>query len=214
MEPPTQRYLGHSAETRLARRRSQLIEAGIELFGTIGHRASSIDEICSTAGLTKRYFYESFGNREELLLATYDHINGELTGELTAAITTAVEQGADTPEIATTIVRTLFEFVDKDRRRGQVLFIDVLGVSPTVQTHYMSNIESWVQTVANLVAVDTTGSVPAERLARTALGTVVGLILEWLQSGRDDTPEDLLQAVLALYSGELFTPRPRATDPL
>ena len=64
-------WRGESAEIRRTRRRKQLIEAGVELFGTRGYANTSVKAICGEAGLTERYFYETFPDREGLLIEIY-----------------------------------------------------------------------------------------------------------------------------------------------
>ena len=65
-------WRGQTIEERQAERRDRLIEAGIELFGTQGYAATSVKAICTEAGLTERYFYETFNDREDLLSEVYD----------------------------------------------------------------------------------------------------------------------------------------------
>src|ERR1700750_1425158 len=66
--PPTARpYGGLAMAERVAARRARFIEAGTELFGTQGFRGATVRGICAAAGLTDRYFYESFETLEALL---------------------------------------------------------------------------------------------------------------------------------------------------
>ncbi|MGH9792076.1 MAG: TetR/AcrR family transcriptional regulator, partial [Candidatus Acidiferrales bacterium] len=58
---------------RSAERRARLIQAGVQVFGTKGFHSATVKQICAEAGLTERYFYESFENLNALFLATYDH---------------------------------------------------------------------------------------------------------------------------------------------
>lgn len=86
MGQATRTYRGRSAEERTAERRKQLIEAGLELFGTHGVAATRVDDVCAAAGLTKRYFYESFASLEELLLAVVEDVLADLTLQVVPAI--------------------------------------------------------------------------------------------------------------------------------
>lgn len=66
-------YGGESPpDDRLARRRRQLLDAGHEVFGTIGHRAATVRGVCRLAQVTEGYFYESFLGLEDLLLGVYE----------------------------------------------------------------------------------------------------------------------------------------------
>jgi AcrR family transcriptional regulator len=83
-------YRGVSAIDRRDRRRQQLIDAGLELFGTRGIAAVGIVDVCAEAGLTKRYFYENFASIDTLADAVFEHV----TGNLVAAVAPAITAGA------------------------------------------------------------------------------------------------------------------------
>jgi AcrR family transcriptional regulator len=97
--PSSRPYGGVSAGDRLAGRRQKLLDAGLELFGTRGIAATSIGDVCSQAGLTKRYFYESFATIDELAVAVFDQVTGRLAEQIAPAI---VAGGARDPRPALT----------------------------------------------------------------------------------------------------------------
>ena len=88
--PAPRPYRGVSATDRRNQRRQRLIEAGLQLFGTRGIAAVGIVDVCAEAGLTKRYFYESFASIDALADAVFEHV----TGNLVAAVAPAIEVGA------------------------------------------------------------------------------------------------------------------------
>jgi AcrR family transcriptional regulator len=65
-------YRGVSADERRAGRRAKLVEAALDLLGTHGAAATTMTAVCARAGLTERYFYESFRDRDGLLMAVFD----------------------------------------------------------------------------------------------------------------------------------------------
>ncbi|MFF3288708.1 TetR family transcriptional regulator [Streptomyces sp. NPDC003023] len=89
-QPTGRRYGGRGAAERQQERRSRLVDAGLEVFGTVGYAAASVRQLCREAGLTERYFYESFQGREELLRAVYDRLIEEVE---TAAFSAAEAAG-------------------------------------------------------------------------------------------------------------------------
>lgn len=106
-------YRGVSAEDRRRQRRSQLLEAGLDVVGEAGVAETTVDLVCRRAGLSKRYFYESFSDREALLTAV-------LTGvfeDIRAALETAL---ADAPSSAeermTRLVTATVEAIATDPR--------------------------------------------------------------------------------------------------
>src|SRR5258707_6385239 len=93
---PRNPYGGVSARARVASRRDRLLAAGLELFGTQGYLCTTIDQVCAEAGLTKRYFYESFRSCEELLGALLRSLWVEAAQRGMAAVE-AAQDGAEAP---------------------------------------------------------------------------------------------------------------------
>src|SRR3954452_16606400 len=75
---PARSYGGVSASDRVAARRERLLDAALELYGTRGYVATGIKDILREAGLTDRYFYESFNDSRELFAAAFDRATTEL----------------------------------------------------------------------------------------------------------------------------------------
>jgi len=59
------------AEDRVAERRNRLVDAGVEVVGRGGVAALGMRAVCREAGLSQKFFYESFPNIEALLHAVY-----------------------------------------------------------------------------------------------------------------------------------------------
>jgi AcrR family transcriptional regulator len=69
----TMPFKGVSADDRRRERRTRLVAAAFELAGTEGAGELGVGRVCLAAGLTKRYFYESFASLSELQSAVVDH---------------------------------------------------------------------------------------------------------------------------------------------
>jgi AcrR family transcriptional regulator len=78
------RYSGQSFEDRQTERREKLIRATIEVAGRVGLEGASVAAICAEAGLTARYFYESFPTREAIVVDAYRAVQDELLSRITA----------------------------------------------------------------------------------------------------------------------------------
>jgi AcrR family transcriptional regulator len=70
----TRTFQGASAAERVAERRTRLIAAALDVVGERGVRDFTMTAVCRAAGLTERYFYESFARREDLLEALFDSV--------------------------------------------------------------------------------------------------------------------------------------------
>jgi AcrR family transcriptional regulator len=69
----TMPFNGVSADDRRIDRRNRLVGAAFEIAGTVGAGALGVGRVCLAAGLTKRYFYESFASLADLQSAVVDH---------------------------------------------------------------------------------------------------------------------------------------------
>jgi AcrR family transcriptional regulator len=128
----TRRYAGKSAEERDEDRRRRLLDAGLELFGTVGFANSAIETICSRARVATRHFYALFGSKEALLLAVDGAIISEAAARITAALASAP------PGVAARVRAGLRAYADvfvENRHRARVHFFDVLAVSGDAEVH-------------------------------------------------------------------------------
>lgn len=73
----TRRYGGATAVERRERRRAALVEAAMDVLAAEGWEGVTVRAVCARARLNDRYFYESFRDRDELLLAGLDDLIGQ-----------------------------------------------------------------------------------------------------------------------------------------
>ena len=74
MSTSVRSYGGKSAVERARERRTRLVDATVALLAAHGETGTTMTAICARAGLTERYFYESFPQREDALLAALEHV--------------------------------------------------------------------------------------------------------------------------------------------
>jgi AcrR family transcriptional regulator len=142
---PQRAYGGVSAGERIAARREKLLDAGLELFGTRGFAATGVKDVCREAGLTDRYFYESFANNEALFLAVFDR----LTDDLFAAVAVAVGDAGD--NAAGQLRSAISAFVDAlvaDSRKPRVLFMEAAAAGPDAAAHMRATLRRFATLVA------------------------------------------------------------------
>lgn len=200
-QPRKGRYSGLDAQERTRRRRQALLEAALDLFTTQGYAATSVKHLCRRAGLTERYFYESFRDRHACLSQLYD----ELTRQLLERTTDAIEQAADL-EVDQIIERALSEFVDhlaRDPRRARLVLLEVVGASQELEECRHAVLRSFAE-LALSVWTERTGRKnpdPAQRLSTVGLvGAVNHLLVDWLHRGQQETQEELVQVCARMFS--------------
>jgi AcrR family transcriptional regulator len=111
-------YGGIPARDRVAQRRRQLLDAGLELLGGADEPPElTVREICGRARLSARYFYESFPDKDALVAAVFDWVVAEIAATTQAAVAAAPHQEQSRAGIAN-LVRT----IAGDPRIGRLLF--------------------------------------------------------------------------------------------
>src|SRR5689334_2968496 len=109
-------YGGVSAEDRVAARRARLLDSGLVVVGRDGVSSLSIEAVCAQAELGKRYFYESFADRDAFLLELAD----QLFTDIQARMGEDVAAYEDRAERSRAVVRTLVEVLSGDQRRARL----------------------------------------------------------------------------------------------
>lgn len=204
--PAGRRYSGRTPAERIQHRRTALLDAALELFGTRGYAAGSVKQLCGIAGLTERYFYESFRDREACLAALYDETTAGLRDRTLAALRTA---GPDLGDVITAGLAAFIGFLTEDPRRARVMLIEVVGVSARMEKRRHGVLRDYAELVAGLWA--TARAEPLPERSRLTCVTIVGgvnhLLVDWLMDNRTTHPDDLVSVCAGVFAAV------RATDP-
>lgn len=117
---------GLTGSERESRRREQLLAAALECFGKQGWAETRIVDISRTAGLSQRYFYEHFEDREACFGAVLD----QLAGEVQEIVRAAVTEPGTADERAQATLTHLVHFFTVDQRRLRVAFVESFATAP------------------------------------------------------------------------------------
>lgn len=110
-------YRGVSAGERRSLRRAQLLEACLDVVGEVGVAATTAEAVCARAGLSKRYFYESFADRETILVAVLDDF---FDAARTAILPVLAAPGTTAEERLSGTVAALVASVSADPRAARL----------------------------------------------------------------------------------------------
>lgn len=188
-------YGGRSAADRKAERRERLMSAGLELFGTDGYAATSIEKLCARAGVSTRNFYEEFAARENLLIALHDRVIEQAIVAVVDAFAAADDSPmADRIELA---VRAYVTTTASDVRWARLSYVEVIGVSDAVERHRIRWREQWaafVVTEAERAVARGEAEHRDFRLGAVALiGAVNELVHHWsIGNGKPEELDDVI----------------------
>jgi len=181
-EPSVRRYSGRSVEEWKAARRERLLAAALELFGTEGYPATSVERLCTQAKVSTRHFYHEFQNKEAVLLAVHAQVI-ELAVRSTGD---ALRRTADRPvrERITAAVDSYLRTIMTDLRRARISFVEVVGASPAVEEQRIAFRDLLIRNVRDL------GDTAVERgeikrkdfrfLALAFFGAVNAVVHDWM----------------------------------
>jgi len=195
-------YRGVPQDERRAQRRSQLVAAAIAVYGERGYRQATVKAVCEAAGLTERYFYESFANSEELLLASYNAVTYAVHGEMVAAAEAA---GSDPDARGRAMLQTYFAALQRDPRSARVFLVEIRGVSRAVDKAFDASLRSIGEQVGRIVGAEGADTDPL--LLAGLVGGVMHIALRWIED--DYTPGIDVVTDAAMRLGNVLMPRAR-----
>jgi AcrR family transcriptional regulator len=100
-----------------------VIEAGLDVIGERGWPGLSLKAVCERAGLTERYFYESFEGLSAFRVALVDLVAGETRDALVDALETPGRPAVVIERIVAAVWRLLVD----DPRRGRLAAMEGLN---------------------------------------------------------------------------------------
>lgn len=188
------RWAGIPAADRVAERRSLLIEVGLDLMGTRGLAGTTVRGVCTQARLNARYFYESFADLDTLVVTVFDRVVEELRATVDQAV---INTGSDPVARVRALVAATVEFVDTDRRRARVLYIEGRDHHQLQRRRAES-----ASLIAGLVAAAAGGEHPGAThriVASFLVGGLSELLVRWLSGAIPVTRDDLAHAATELF---------------
>lgn len=191
-------YRGVPLEERQAERRRKFVEAALSLYSERGYHNTTLRDVCEAAGLTQRYFYESFENAEALLLEAYTTV----TFGLIEAITPPSEpRQHDCRERARAMLVAYFTALHADLRCARVFLVEIRGVSQRVDDGVNEAISRIAGITLELMDVPETEF--TRMLALGVVGGISQMALQWIKDGCRTDISDMAEVGLAL-AGELL----------
>jgi len=174
-------YAGLSADERRLARRERLIEGAIRAYAELGYRNTTVKAVCEAAGLTERYFYESFANSEALLVAAFDAISRRV---FTCLEEVRKEHTGTAEERGHAVLRAYYQTLKDDPDGARLFVIEIARVGPAVDTVWATLLQEFGELLARMVAPDSDiKPKPGELVRAGVVGAVVQIAKEWIRSG-------------------------------
>jgi AcrR family transcriptional regulator len=194
-------YAGVSAAQRHAQRRTTLLAAGLDIIGTQGAARLTVAGLCSRAGLNERYFYESFANLDDVLVAVYDEVVDELSAAIVAAVAAAPDETRAKSRAA---IAAAVKLLTDDSRKSRVLFVGPLA-APVLNSRRAEVARAFVALIVGQ-AQEFYGPATALRIgswgdfaAAHLLGGLAETMTAWLRGDLPISREELVDRSTELF---------------
>lgn len=187
-------YGGRTADERVAQRRAALLRATTDLMASEGEARTTMTAICARAGLTERYFYESFSSRDEAMMAALDAVCDEIVTATLRAI--AETEGAPEQRVHAAVA-AFVDIVAGDQAKGRVVVIESnANESLRVRRHeLLDDFATLVATEARRVYGDDAWPEPRDHVQGLMfIAGLAELVAAWLTGAVTMTPAELTEA--------------------
>jgi AcrR family transcriptional regulator len=183
-----------AARLPAARRRRQLLEVALAVFGEQGFHPASMNDVAEAAGVTKPVLYQHFRSKRDLYREVLTDVGGQLLDAITKA-TTAARSPHEQVELG---FAAYFRFVADNEAAFRVLF----GGGTRRDEEFAAQVAKVEEAIADAIAalIDVEGLPATERrqLAHGLVGLAEGTSRMWMADGAEEAPEDVARLMADL----------------
>ena len=169
-------YRGVEAADRVAERRRRFLEAGLNILCSGPDLSElTVRGICGQAGVSLRYFYEGFTDKDDFVATVFDWVIADIAATTQAAVTAAPLKEQSRAGMAN-IVRT----IAADTRVGRLLFSSQLSNPVVVRKRAESGALMAMLLFQHAGALGARNSDLVKATSHFAVGGVGQTITAWL----------------------------------
>jgi AcrR family transcriptional regulator len=192
-------YRGVSAQDRAAERRERLLEATLAVWAD-PQVSTTMTNVCARAGLTERYFYESFANLEVAQTAVLEQVAGEIE-----QVTHRAAEDAGTEPVARAMasVSAFVQLLVDDPRKGRVTIVEAAAM-PSLRPRRAELLRHFAHRTAQAAReldLSPRSGADGELAGLLFIGGVAELVTAWLDGAVDATPDDLVTVAARSFLG-------------
>lgn len=184
----------HAARLPAARRRQQLLEVALRVFGEQGFHPASMNDVAEAAGVTKPVLYQHFRSKRDLYREVLTDVGGQLLDAITKA-TTAATSPHEQVQLGFT---AYFRFVAANEAAFRVLFGGGTRRDEEFATQVAKVEGAIAEAIATLIEVEGLDATQRRQLAHGLVGLAEGTSRVWMAEGAEQPAEELALLVADL----------------
>lgn len=179
-------------EERRETQRQRLFKAAAEVFAHQGYADATAETISRQASMSKATFYEHFANKEECMLALFDHAAGEVLTKMAEA--TSDRSAPDFESFIRSGIHSMLEQLIAWPEGSQTLFVEIIGAGAAGVRRRDSILDVFATAIHrdNQAVAERYGArqFASEADALACVAGVVELVSRHLRGGK---PEDIFE---------------------
>ena len=168
-------------------RRAQLLEAALETFGIKGYTSTSMNDVATSAGVTKPVVYQHFDSKHHLYLELLSQTGAQLVRAVQDAVA-----AADGPHQQVDMAfRAYIDFFADNPARFTVIYGQGVRLDPSFAAELQVVEDVTISFTADVI--DVAGLSRDDRLfvARALAGILEATVRRWIQHGTEHDPAEL-----------------------
>lgn len=177
-----------------------MLDTGVALLGAPDGGTVSVRAVCRSTGITERYFYEAFGNRDDFVRAVYDDVSSRSQ----TALFEAVRGTSSAREVPGAAVTAFVELVVDHPDMGRVLLL--APYRETALAEYgLGHMPSFFAVVGATLP-DDVDQAWRQMISVGVVGALTALFTEFLSGRLDASREELIAFCLDFIGNYLYLP--------
>jgi AcrR family transcriptional regulator len=193
---------GLSRQFVVSNQRERILAAVADVCSSAGYVAMSVEDIVVTSGVSRRTFYDNFRGKEDVYLAAFDAV----TGQLLERVGTAFAEADGLVAKTRAALATFLDFIADEPTFADMCIVEVMAAGPKAVERRNRTMTAFAEMIEQAAAAELPKSkLPPSLTAETLVGGIYEVVYSRVLQGRgDELPAllpDLLFSVLLPYVG-------------
>ena len=174
--------------------RERIITALADLAAEKGYKDTTITDICKTAGVSRRTFYEHFSGKKDCFLAAYEMISTHILESMHATADVFDEW----PLKVRAAIATMLRFLSAEPELARVYAFEPIAAGGDIAARHREAMQGLIDILKAGRPSDDTERVLPEVTEETLVGGIVSLIVREIVADRTERLEELLPDLVEL----------------
>ena len=181
--------------------RQRILDAVADVVSLSGYQAMSVEDVVSTAGVSRRTFYDHFTSKDDAFLTAYDAIGAQLVVHVRAAYAAST----DFAQGVIACLGAFLEFVASEPHYADMCIVEAMAAGPAAVQRRAAVMRAFAQLLHEGAMTVADQVVPPPLVAETIVGGIYEIVYSRVLQGKtSELPAllpDLAYSMILPYLG-------------